>query len=119
MDNHDLLMSLYRTVCKVEKMDPPCYTTLDVNSTKLNKLRLPQFPRAGSAVERWGSLSEIELLNPYSNAKEEKATETNTSLFDGGEIASAYLHSPRVIVNKLLPLNYNKAMVIYMLINVL
>ncbi|GBM70209.1 hypothetical protein AVEN_60136-1 [Araneus ventricosus] len=43
--------------------------------------------------------SEIELLDPYSNSKKEKATETNTSLIDGGEIASAYLHSPRAKQN--------------------
>ncbi|GBO07554.1 hypothetical protein AVEN_188748-1 [Araneus ventricosus] len=64
-------------------------------------------------------LSEIELLNPYSNAKEKKATETKASFIDGGEIASAYLHYPRARVNKVLSLNYNKAMDMYMMIKVL
>ncbi|GBM83912.1 hypothetical protein AVEN_125625-1 [Araneus ventricosus] len=41
-------------------------------------------------------LSEIEILNPYPIQR--KATETKASFVDGGEIASAYLHSPRARV---------------------
>ncbi|GBL95373.1 hypothetical protein AVEN_154783-1 [Araneus ventricosus] len=86
---------------------------------KLNKLLLPQFPRAGNAVQSWRSAFCNIIIESISNAKEEKATETNTSFIDGGEIASAYLHSPRARVTKLLPLNYNKAMDMYMMIKAL